>query len=126
METRTAVVIPGLPYVYNIVVMGIHVQSVSLASCALFCWKDKTEFTVQQSAECARTSSKIYHSTSHAQCKTTCFVHTMVCKPTVVSAQEHTALHNRMQAICCAAPSLGGGQVLPPFYRFQQEDQSKL
>ena len=117
METQTAVVIPGLPYVYNIVVMGIHVQSVSLASCAVFCWKDKIEFTVQQSAECAHTSSKIYRSMSHAQCKTTRFVHVMLCMPAVVPAQEHVAPDNRTQAIRCAAPSLGGGQALPPFYR---------
>lgn len=70
METRTAVALPGSPYVCNTVVMGIHVQSMSLASCAALCWKDKTELIVQQSTELRHSSSKIYRSVSHAQCKT--------------------------------------------------------
>lgn len=104
----------------------MHVQSMSLASCAVFCWKDKTEFTVQQSAKCAHTSSKIYRSMSHAWCKTTRLVRAMACEPAIVTAQEDRALHNRTQAIQCVAPSLGGGKALLPFYRFQQEDQSEL
>lgn len=130
-ETRAAVVTPGLPYVYNIVVMGIHVQSMSLARCAVFCWKDKTEFTVQQSAECAHTLSEIYRRMSHARCKTTRFVRGLVSEPAVVSAQAHTTpwaagqalphltdcsrkLHESFEATCLRLPirSVPGSQVL--------------
>lgn len=98
METRTEVVTPGLPYVYNIVVMGMHVQSMSLASCAVFCWKDKTEFTVQQSAECAHTSSRIYRRMSHARCKTTGFVRGLVCRGVC------TGTHNPLGCWASIAP----------------------
>lgn len=87
-ETWTAVVLPGSPYVYNIVVMGIHVQSMSLASCAVLCWKDKTEFIVQQSTEPRQSSSKIYRSMSHARCKNACFVRAMLCDPATLSAKK--------------------------------------
>lgn len=98
--------------------MGIHVQSMSLASCAVFCWKDKTEFTVQQSAECAHTSSKIYRRMSHTRCKTTRFVRGLVSEPAVVSAQAHTTLGVLLLP--------GRWASITPSHRLQQEAPRKL
>lgn len=103
-ETWTAVVPPRSPYVYNIVVMGIHVQSMSLASCAALCWKDRAECIVQQSTEPRQSSSRIYRSMSHAGCKNACFVPAMLCDPATLSAKEHTAPHQRRPAAGHAAP----------------------